>query len=631
MWNRIRKRYFVVLHDLVMVAVAWTGVFLIRFDLHPTQVPLEPLTTTLPLVVAIQGLLLWATGAYRAVWRFASVPDAWRIIKAVALGTLAIIAAVFLYNRMEGIPRTVPVLYPVFLVLLLNGPRLAYRLFRDRRIGADTEAPTQRVLALGAGAAGEMLARDIQNHPDHKLVGFLDDSPQVQGAKIRGLPVIGWIDRLPEVARREAVDLIIIALPSASTAEMRRVVELCEQTGLPFRTLPRLQDLVSGKAQLTDLQEVAIEDLLGRDPVDLDCESIGSQLRGKTVLVSGGGGSIGSELCRQIAHFGPGRLVVVENCEYHLFRLEREILEAAPEVSFTCSLTDVRDREAVAGLFAQHAPDAVFHAAAYKHVPLLETHAREAIRNNLTGTRIMAEAADRYAADKFVLVSTDKAVNPTNVMGATKRAAEVFCQNLDAHSATRFITVRFGNVLDSAGSVIPTFREQIARGGPVTVTHPEITRYFMTIPEACQLILQAEAMGQGGEIFVLEMGEPIKIAYLAEQMVRLSGKEPGREIEIQYTGLRPGEKLYEELFHQGEELQGTSHQKILLSRCRGSEDWSTLKDEVEQLEAQAQASGRDLLPQLRQLVPEFQPEPATEGSGSAETGEKVVHLRPAEG
>jgi len=624
---RLARRHVVILHDLAMVALAWSLGFVIRYDIHPADIPWALVGESLVPVLVIQGFVFWWTGLYRSVWRFASLPDAWNILRAVALGILCIGIALFLYNRMEGIPRTVLILYPVFLVLLLGGPRLANRFLRDHILGMASDSQAQRVLALGAGAAGEMLARDLKSQSDHELVGFLDDKPSLQGAKVRGLPVLGKLTQIPEVARKHRIDLLIVAMPSASNAQMQRVVELCEETGLPFRTLPRMQDLVSGKARFTDLQEVAIEDLLGRDPVHLDRESIGEGLRGRTVFVTGGGGSIGAELCRQVAAYAPARLVILEECEYHLFRTEAELRRHSPGVELVPALTDVRDSQGVEELFRRYRPDVVFHAAAYKHVPLLEDHAREAVRNNVLGTRNVAEAADRHGADKFVLISTDKAVNPTNVMGASKRVAEIFCQNFDARSDTAFVTVRFGNVLDSAGSVIPTFREQIAAGGPVTVTHPEITRYFMTIPEACQLILQAESMGAGGEIFVLEMGEPVAIAYLARQMIRLSGKEPERDIEIRYTGLRPGEKLFEELFYDSEELLATSHAKILLARYRG-EDWERLERGLRDLARACEVDEGELRGRLRALVPEFQPVAGDDGEAPGAAA-KVVPFRPA--
>ncbi len=598
------RRHFVVLHDLLMVAGAWLLAFLVRQDLHPSAMTWAPALKSLGPVVGIQAFVFWWIGLYRRVWRFAGLSDALNIVRAVVGGILAIAGFLFLWNRLEGIPRSILVLYPLFLTAFLCGPRLLFRTWKDRHGRPTKGTVAQRVLALGAGAAGGMLARELADQKDYAVVGFLDDAPALQGAKVHGLPVLGGLQELSTVVANDRIDLVVIAMPSASNTQMQRAVGLCEESGVSFRTLPRLQDLVSGKAQFTDLQEVAIEDLLGREPVQLDTQAIGQDLQGKTVFISGGGGSIGSELCRQVAWYQPAALVLLEVNEFNLYRIDRELRQSYPELTLYSTLADVRDRTILEQLFHNHQPEIVFHAAAYKHVPLLEHQAREAARNNLFGTRNMAEAADRYGTAKFVLISTDKAVNPTNVMGASKRSAEIFCQNLDARSATGFMTVRFGNVLASAGSVIPVFREQIAAGGPVTVTHPEVTRYFMTIPEACQLILQAETIGAGGEIFMLEMGKPVAIRYLAEQMIRLSGKVPGQEIEITYTGLRPGEKLHEELFYEAEALLPTAHQKILLAQHR-LEDWNRLMDRLEELYT-ACARGEPRIAELLQtLVPEY--------------------------
>jgi FlaA1/EpsC-like NDP-sugar epimerase len=401
------------------------------------------------------------------------------------------------------------------------------------------------------------------------------------------------------------VELILLAVPSARSRQMRDLVELCESTGIPFRTLPCMKDLVAGRVSVNTLREVSIEDLLGRDPVRLDQQAIQAELSGRCVLISGGGGSIGTELCRQVARLKPARLVLLDNCEFNLFRVENELRQNFPDTRIHAALGDVADEAAVEHLFKTQRPDIVYHAAAYKHVPILESRVREAIRNNVFGTRTMALAADRHHCDAFVLISTDKAVNPANIMGASKRIAEIFCQNLDHHSSTRFITVRFGNVLGSDGSVVPLFKAQIMAGGPVTVTHPEMMRYFMTIPEACQLILQAECMGKGGEIFVLDMGDPVSITYLAEQMIRLSGNEPGGDIEIVYTGLRPGEKLFEELFHEKEKLEGTGHEKILLSRHRKI-DWQLLNGVIARMESACETYDENtLLSSINDLVPEL--------------------------
>jgi FlaA1/EpsC-like NDP-sugar epimerase len=400
----------------------------------------------------------------------------------------------------------------------------------------------------------------------YEPVAFVDDKLRRHGADIHGVPIRGGTSLIPKLVDELAIDLILLAVPSATGKEMRDVVSLCEQTGKPLRTVPQLESLMTGQVSVNQLRTVSIEDLLGRSPVELDWVGLRQGLAGRVVLVTGAGGSIGSELCRQVVAAGPQRLVLVDNCEYSLYRMELELLEQHPELEFRRYLLDVGDRHGVDALFERERPQIVFHAAAYKHVPLLEDQLRAAVRNNVLGTAMVADAAHRHRCERFVLISTDKAVNPANVMGATKRAAELLCQALAEGSGTRFITVRFGNVLGSAGSVVPLFQRQIERGGPVTVTDAEVERYFMTIPEACQLIMQAAVIGAGGEIFVLDMGEPIKIREMAEQMIRLAGRDPGREVEIRYIGLRPGEKRFEELFYDAEALTETTHPKIRVAR-----------------------------------------------------------------
>ncbi|MGD8913628.1 MAG: nucleoside-diphosphate sugar epimerase/dehydratase, partial [Candidatus Thiodiazotropha sp.] len=451
---------------------------------------------------------------------------------------------------------------------------------------------------------------------DFTPVAFVDDKQRRQGREIHGIPVSGTCDDIPRLCEELAIDIVMLAIPSASSKQMRRVVERCEQADVPFRSVPQLNDLISGIVQINHLRTVSIEDLLGRDPVSLDWNSIDSALSGKVILVTGAGGSIGSELCRQLATIKPARLVLLEMSEFNLYNIEMELLNAFPGIALECHLGDIIDQPLVENLFAQTRPEVVFHAAAYKHVPMLEHQLRQAVRNNILGTRVVAQAADRFKSGVFVLVSTDKAVNPANVMGACKRGAEIFCQNLNAHSDTKFITVRFGNVLGSAGSVIPLFRKQIEAGGPVTVTDPRMERYFMTIPEACQLIMQTVVLGEGGEIFVLDMGEPIKISYLAEQMIHLSGRIPGTDIQIEYIGLRPGEKLYEELFHEKEHLQKTAHEKVFLAYHRQVE-WRSLLDTLDKMK---QASDLHETEQLKFLLNRLVPEHAEkeQGSSSAE-------------
>ncbi|MCG6898287.1 MAG: polysaccharide biosynthesis protein [Thiocapsa sp.] len=590
LFDRLRSRTAAFTHDLLMIPTAWLLAYWLRFNLD--RIPPEFLTgawQSLPWVVVIQGGVFWLFGLYRGVWRFASLPDLVRIVQAALAGTTLVVVALFIVNRTELIPRSVPVLYLGLQLILLAGPRLLYRWLKDHRLNLSAG---KRVLIVGAGRAGEMLARDMLRDPRHAYfpAGFVDDKPRRQGGEVHGVPVLGPTEAIPEIAARQGIDLLMLAVPSATAREMRRLVELCEGTGLPFRTVPELRNLMTGQVSITQLRPVSIEDLLGRDPIQLDWSEIRKGLSGRAVLVTGAGGSIGSELVRQIAGADPARLILVDNGEFNLYRIEMELREHYPTLHFARHLTDVTDAAAVDAVFAEERPEILFHAAAYKHVPMLEDQIRAAVRNNVTGTRIVAEAASRWSCERFVLISTDKAVHPANVMGATKRVAEAICQVLDRQAACRYITVRFGNVLGSAGSVVPLFGRQIEQGGPVTVTHPDIERFFMTIPEACQLIMEAAVIGEGGEIFVLDMGEPVKIRYLAEQMIRLSGREPGEDIAIQYVGLRPGEKLYEELFYDSEDLIATRHPKIRVARSGDGLVADSVADNVAALE-QAAASG----------------------------------------
>ncbi len=613
-FQRARSRVLVFLHDLLMIPVAWGLTYWVRFNL--AYIPPEFITeavTMLPLVMGVMGASFWAFGLYRSVWRFASLTDLVRIGQAVMTGTTLLLFLLFVFNRMAYVPRSLPLLFVIFQVLLLAGPRLFYRWLKDRRLDF---GGGQRVLIVGAGRAGEMLVRDLlrDRYAGYFPVAFVDDMPRRQGGVVHGVPIRGACQDIPLLVGIFGIDLILLATPSATAREMQRLVGLCEAAGKPFRTVPRVKELMAGQVAVNQLRPVSLEDLLGRDPVTLDWEGIRRGLADKVVLVSGAGGSIGAELCRQIWCCRPRRLILVDQGEFNLYQIETELAESAgpssqvgadpatpmanaepstpsPQPNAEPStpsplagegwgeggrlcryLLDVTEAGKVNALFDRLRPEVVFHAAAYKHVPLLEDQIAAALHNNVIGTQVMAEAAARWGSERFVLISTDKAVNPSNVMGATKRFAELICQDLGRRSACRFLTVRFGNVLGSAGSVVPRFQRQIERGGPVTVTHPEIERFFMTIPEACQLIMQAAVIGQGGETFVLDMGEPIKIRYLAEQMIRLSGREPGRDIKIEFTGLRPGEKLYEELFYHSEEYGPTPHPKIRVARCAGLGD-----------------------------------------------------------
>ncbi len=466
-------------------------------------------------------------------------------------------------------PRSIVVLYPILLAVWMTGGRVAYRMFKEHRLYGGLSAEGKPVVIVGAGRGGAMLVRELDRVPDWRVVGLVDDDPAKWGREVLGRPVFGAIESLPQVLANEKARHAILAIPSASTEVRRRATDLAIQAGAHVFTVPGVEDLLSGRVAVTSIRPVEIDDLLGRETVEIDTANVSGMLAGRTVLVTGAGGSIGAELCRQLARFGPARLILLEQSEFALYTLEQWFSVNRPDVHIAALAGDVKDIARLDEIFAAHCPQVVFHAAAYKHVPLMEVgNAWQAVRNNVLGTLRAAECARRHGAERFVLISTDKAVNPTNVMGATKRLAEMACQALQMEGGrTQFEMVRFGNVLGSTGSVIPKFQAQIARGGPVTVTHAGITRYFMSIPEAAQLVLQAATMGEGGEIFVLDMGEPVKIVDLARNMIRLSGFTED-EIRIEFTGLRPGEKLYEELLADAEETRETPHPKLRVARSR---------------------------------------------------------------
>lgn len=608
------RRLLVSLYDLLTIPLAWFGAYFLRFNLGLPPAPiLEQGLYILPLLFVVQGLIYRWQGLYLGVWRFASIPDFVRIVKAVIIGVSISVALVFVVNRMQGMPRSIFPLYGILLFLLLGGARISYRIFKDRRI-LDKDA--RPVLIVGAGRGGEIVAREL-NQPQSENsgylpVGFVDDARGKQGREIQGLQVLGTISDIASVVEKHEIKLVIIAMPSVSSVKMREIVSSCEELEIEFRTLPRVSDMALGKVTVNTLREVSIDDLLGRDQVSLDWASIKTGIEDKTILVSGGGGSIGSELCRQIVKMNPAALIIFERSEYNLYMIEREISLNFPEIILYACLGDVSDRISVDHVISKFRPHVIFHAAAYKHVPMLQHQVREAVKNNVLGTKILAESANKYGVDCFVMISTDKAVNPTNVMGASKRVAEIFCQNFNARATTSFITVRFGNVLGSAGSVVPLFKDQLKKGGPLTVTHPDMTRYFMTIPEACQLIMQSSVMGKGGEIFVLDMGEPVNITYLAEQMIRLSGKEPGRDVEVVYTGLRPGEKLYEELFHESENLSSTRHEKVLLANYR-EVDWKFMSKNLDEIASKCSLYDEEGIYELvKTFVPEMKSSPVNE-------------------
>jgi FlaA1/EpsC-like NDP-sugar epimerase len=604
-WKRLRNRWAVFAHDLLWVPVAIYFAFWLRFNLE--VIPhsyLFGLYTMLLVSVPVQALLFWRFGLYRGIWRFASIPDHVRILKTALLGTLVTTITLFAWHRLHGVPRSVLLLYPMLLVVGIATPRVFYRWLKDHHLRFGREEG-QKALVVGAGQAADLLLRDLLRRPEYHPVAVVDDDPAKRGKDLRGLGVLGTLEEIPQIVEQMSIEVVLLAIPSAASPVVNRVVGMCTEAGVPCRTLPSLVELAGGNVAVSRLRPVTVEDLLGREPVTLDIDAIAAYLHGKKVLVTGGGGSIGSELCRQVAAKGPGHLIVLDSSELNLFLIERDLAEHFPELHFDTVLADIRNRVRIPLLFDQFRPQVVFHAAALKHVPMVEANPEEAVQVNVLGTSIVADAAVQSGCGRFVLISTDKAVNPANVMGATKRVAEIYCQNLDRRSATCFITTRFGNVLDSSGSVVPLFAQQIAKGGPVTVTHPQVTRYFMTIPEAVGLILQAGSMGKGGEIFILDMGHAVKIQHLAEQMIRLSGMSLGRDIEIVYTGLRPGEKLFEELFHEQEALQPTGHRKILLAGHR-TVQWQQMLEMLQELGEYCERYELDRVRStLRKLVPEY--------------------------
>jgi FlaA1/EpsC-like NDP-sugar epimerase len=553
-------------HDLAAVAVAWLLAFWLRFNPDMPAFYAEQAWQSVQWVVPLYALFFLISGLYRGIWRFASLPDLQRIILAVGGGALAVAAALFMLQF--AVPRSVLLMSPVLLVMMMGGSRLAYRGWKERSFGALIAAGREPVLVLGATDAAANLIKDLSRSPQWRVVGVFDDDRTHHRRQIHGATVYGAFDDLPGMQRRLNARHAIIAMPEANHSARRQAVETARAAGLQVLTVPSFDDLISGRVTVSQIRNVELDDLLGRDPVKLDTAGLHEWLGARTVLVSGAGGSIGAELCRQVARYKPQRIVLLESSEFSLYTMEQEFLRQMPGVAISPVIGDVKDAQRMRQLLSALKPAVIFHAAAYKHVPLMENeNAWQAVLNNVLGTRVLAEAAITHSVEKFVLISTDKAVNPTNVMGATKRMAELVCQSLQQRGGTRFVIVRFGNVLGSTGSVIPKFREQIAAGGPVTVTHPDITRFFMSIPEAVQLVMQAGLMGGSGEIFVLDMGDPVKIADLARDMIRLSGFDEN-DIKVVYTGLRPGEKLYEEVLAADENSLPTPHPKLRIAKAR---------------------------------------------------------------
>jgi len=604
-------------HDVAAAMIAWYLAYWLRFNTEIPQYNIPNMVSAMLWVVPLQAVIFFGSGMYRGMWRYASVPDLQRIALAVGLSTLAIaLVLLLLPPQQPPVPRSVILLDPILLILILGGSRLAYRVWKERRLRNVLGSPGRPVVILGAGDAAADLLKNLARAGDWRVLGLLDDNPAKRGRQIQGVNVLGALEELVDLAPRLGLERAIIAMPAASHQSRRRALEICRRAGVQALTVPSYQDLVSGKVTVSQVRNIELDDLLGRDPVLLDETRLQQWIHGRRVLVTGAGGSIGSELCRQIARFEPAQLVLYEHNEFALYRMEQEFAEQYPRIGLKCVIGDVKNAARVAEALTKHRPETVFHAAAYKHVPLMEEgNAWEAIQNNALGTWRVAEAAIAHGVEKFVLVSTDKAVNPTNVMGASKRLAEIVCQGLQAVNSTRFVIVRFGNVLGSTGSVIPKFREQIARGGPVTVTHPEMTRYFMSIPEAAQLVLQAGLMGAGGEIFVLDMGESVKIVDLARELIRLSGYGES-DIGIEFIGLRPGEKLYEELLADGEHTLPTPHPKLRIAKSRTAPDAHWMKELFAWLQ-QGNPGSEQVRRELAARVPEYTPQIRTAAASPA--------------
>lgn len=509
----------------------------------------------------------WHFGLYRKSWTYASIGELKSIFKAVTL-TIVVVALVQLIITQDIYFRALAITWMLH-ILLIGGSRLSWRVYRDTFMNNNGDTHAKRTMVIGAGQAGSMIVRQILQNPDcgMKPILFLDDDTKKHGLEMYGVKIAGGTKHIPAFVKDNNIEKIIIAIPSMDKQQMAELMKVCVETGIRTQTIPRIEDLMTGKVSVTDIQDVKIEDLLGRDEVELDMAAIASKLTGKTIMITGAGGSIGSEICRQVNRFTPKKLILLGHGENSIYLIERELREkVSAETEIVPFIADVQDRQRIFDIVSEHQPDVIYHAAAHKHVPLMEANPMEAVKNNIFGTKNVAEAADMFGVPYFVLVSTDKAVNPPNVMGATKRFAEMIVQNLAKNSTTKFAAVRFGNVLGSRGSVVPLFKKQIAAGGPVTVTDPEMTRYFMTIPEASRLVIQAGTLASGGEVFVLDMGEPVKIVDLAKNLIRLSGYAED-EIEIKYSGIRPGEKLFEELLNESERQSDYVYPKIYVGKA----------------------------------------------------------------
>ena len=590
-------------HDLLVALLAWCTAFWLRFNFDIPALYLDSMIESLSWVVALEAIVFLGLGLYRGIWRYASLLDLYRIVAAATLSTMAVSLVVVL-TYTANIPRSVLLLNPLLLVVAMGGSRLAYRAWKEKRLFAPGINP---VLILGAGDAASDLLKNLARSKLWQVVGLLDDNTARHGRQIYGVSVLGPLDSLAQHAAKRSVGHAIIAMPGVNHSARRRAMSLCATAGIKALIVPSFEDIASGLVTVSEIRKVELDDLLGRDPVKLDNAGMREWVGTRTVMVTGAGGSIGSELCRQLTRFGPERIIFVEQNEFALYQVVEEFAAHYPATPTVPVIADIRNKARMKQVMEEWRPAMVFHAAAYKHVPLMEQiNAWEAVQNNIRGTLITAHAAVSAGVAKFVLISTDKAVNPTNVMGATKRIAELVCASF-AQTHTRFVAVRFGNVLGSTGSVVPKFREQIAQGGPITVTHPEIQRYFMSIPEAAQLVLQAGCMGGGGEIFVLDMGEPVKIVELARDMIRLSGLRE-QDIRIEFTGLRPGEKLFEELLADGEHTLPTPHPKLRIAKAEAKLLEKELDSLIQWIFSAVPFSDTEVRDRLCAMLPEYHPQ-----------------------
>jgi FlaA1/EpsC-like NDP-sugar epimerase len=605
------RRLVILATHCVLWALAYLSAFLLRFEFAVPPSFAEQGLKLFPILLVLRLVAFFAFQMFHGLWRYTGSRDLVGLVKATTTGTLLFVVAIVLMG--EQFPRSIFVIEWLLAIVTVGGVRFSIRKLREIAEQVSSKGTRRNLLIVGAGDEGEMLLRELQrtHGARYQPVAFLDDDKAKHGAHIHGVPVVGGVDMLSEAIARLGIDELILATPSATGRSIRPIIETCGTAGVVARILPAIDGLIDGRVTVNQIRDVAIEDLLGRLPVELDETAMASFVRGKIVLVTGAGGSIGAELCRQVARHGPAKLMLVERAENSLFAIHREIVGAHPTLRLIPVLADICDAARMASIFDRRCPQVIYHAAAHKHVAMCESNPGETIENNVLGTKQLADLSHERGVEHFVMISTDKAVNPTSMMGAAKRAAEIYIQSLSQRSQTRFVTVRFGNVLDSNGSVIPIFREQVRRGGPVTVTHPDMKRYFMTIAEACQLVMQAGTMGRGGEIFVLDMGEPIKIVDLARDLIRLSGLAPGDDVEIVFTGMRAGEKLSEEFMVSAENADRTKHHKIFVGRFRPHE-WADVLKDMEDLKAVAHRSDAEIRATFARIIPEYQPTSASE-------------------